>query len=104
MSHALKWKSVWKDALEGASAKLRAEASQNRFRDAAEQHKTALGSIVAAYVDGKIDEMTFTSELAIAKRDLRADIAGKSTEKSTAATAFFTIIEDCAREGATRAR
>lgn len=104
---AFKFKRTWQEAIRNASAKLRAESSQERFRDAAEAHKGALESIAAAYVDGKIDEETFTSELAIAKRDLRADLSHGSADRqsaSTAATTFFDVIERGARKSATGAR
>src|SRR5688500_17980432 len=99
------WKEVFKDAVSAAGAKVgaRDKEAQKYLRDIAQAQKSSLESLLAAFVDGKIDKETFESELADEKRVLRAELlAVRAISKKgaqDAANAFFDVIEGALAAG-----
>lgn len=99
------WKDVFKDAIAAGSAKLeaRGEEAKSYLKDIAQAQKASLESLLAAFVDGKIDKETFEAELADEKRVLRTELLavqaiGKKGAQD-AANAFFEVLEGALAAG-----
>jgi hypothetical protein len=95
---------VFAEALSAASSKVgaRGEAKAHVER-AAKAQRDALASLVAAFIDGRIDRETFEGEMAEEKRALRGELAavhGISTQQAQrASSAFFDVIEGALASG-----
>jgi hypothetical protein len=100
MTSAVTWKDAWANALEAARAKLPDDKkSEKHLKLVASAHKDALESIHAAYLDGKIDDVTFESALAEERRIMRAALQAPvigPKKGSAAAKAFFRALEGVA--------
>jgi hypothetical protein len=95
-------KAVWKEAVSAATGKAKSRGSDARKRidEVTAAHKTSLASLLAAFGDGKIDDVTFAGELADEKRILLANLLASGIAKKgaqDATTAFFAAIERGAR-------
>ena len=92
------WKEVYSNARKAALAKVgeRGEA-KSYAEDITKAQKDSLASLLAAYVEGRIDRETFDGEIADARRALRSELAatrGISAKQAQAATrAFFAEID-----------
>lgn len=99
------WKDVFKDAIAAGTAKLEARGGEaaSYLEEIAKAHKSSLESLLAAFLDGRIDKDTLDSELADEKRVLRTELlAVQAISKKgaqDAANAFFDVIEGALAAG-----
>ena|SRR5688572_24595221 len=99
------WKEVFQDAVSASGAKLHArdQEAQKYLRDIAQAQKASLESLLAAFIDGRIDKETFEAELADEQRVMRAELlAVRAISKKgsqDAAQAFFDVIEGALSAG-----
>ena len=99
MTSVASFKDAWADALQAARGKLPDDKkTEKQLTLVASAHRNALESIHAAYVDGKIDDLTFDSALADERRILRATLKASvgPMRGSAASKAFFRALEAAA--------
>ena len=89
---------MYSNARKAALAKVGERGDgRSHLEDIAKAQKDSLASLLAAYIEGRIDRDTFDGEMADARRALRSELAatrGISAKQAQAATrAFFAEID-----------
>lgn len=99
------WKEVFRDAIAAGTSKLESRGTEatSYLKEVAKAHRASLESLLAAFVDGKIDRETMEAEVADEKLVLESELlAARAISKRAAqdaANAFFDVIEGALAAG-----